>query len=794
MKNNIFTLILIAFCLNISNQSILGKPTVNIDPYSPDPNTIIKYDGYEYAWGDEFNIDGSVNKELWSFETGFKRGNEPQIYVEGDNNAIVENGRLLITAKKERRKNPRYNPASSDYRLNTEYGEYTSASINGNGKKYFLFGRIEVRARIDTSHGAFPAIWTCGQNKEWPKNGEIDIMEYYLYQNKTPSLTSNFAAGKIQAWQAIWNSKWTPLSYYTSKDIDWVNKYHVYRMDWDEKEIKLYVDDELKNQIDINDFRNEDGSICFHNPQYMWLNLALKDQGKGINITDDRNIYFEVDYFRLYQKITDNENPSTVENVEASEITDNSCRLTWNKSTDNVGIYRYDIYQGSMGSGGFIGSTKDTTFIATGLKPGSQIYMHVRALDSVGNYSFYDYNLSFKDNSHLKITTLREYDALTLPKDIYSDFILKKSLSNGGPLKWISSDPSIISNDGLVNLPEIETEITITSSYTYQKEHLVKVHPRNVNNNLILKYDFELSDFYNEDGIRYVKDKSNNKNEAQIFGNAVIDGTLNLLKNTTTGFKENGYLMLPNNILDDLRSYTVLVKIYPENLNKSPRIFDLGINCNNSIFGRLNTLCVGLKYNSNPTSVILSDTQLQTRTEQYLAYTFDAKTKISKIYIDGVEVANDNIIGYEPYQITNVGPNIRNYVGRTQWWDTSSSGSNSDFCGMIDNFHLYNIALTEDEIRKQQFQTNDNEIIIKPVRDIQFKNLYKINEPIIITNNSSEENICKIEIYNLNGEKVISEIIHNQYTDIGSICNPGVYVIKISDKDRDIFSQKIIVL
>ena len=51
-----------------------------------------------------------------------------------------------------------------------------------------------------------------------------------------------------------------------------------------------------------------------------------------------------------------------------------------------------------------------------------------------------------------------------------------------------------------------------------------------------------------------------------------------------------------------------------------------------------------------------------------------------------------------------------------------------------------------------------------------------------------------MEIYNLNGEKVISEIIHNQYTDIGSICNPGVYVIKISDKDRDIFSQKIIVL
>ena len=55
--------------------------------------------------GDEFNIDGSVNEELWTFEEGFKRGNEPQNYVKGIDNAIVVDGRLLITAKKERRKN-----------------------------------------------------------------------------------------------------------------------------------------------------------------------------------------------------------------------------------------------------------------------------------------------------------------------------------------------------------------------------------------------------------------------------------------------------------------------------------------------------------------------------------------------------------------------------------------------------------------------------------------------------------------------------------------------------------------
>lgn len=357
--------------------------------YIPDPRPVpVAKDGLYYSWGDEFNTDGPVNEELWAFEEGFQRGQEPQNYVKGTNNAIVADGRLLLTAKKERRLNPNYNPASSDYRENWEYGEYTSASMNGDQRRYFLFGRAEVRAKIDPSSGAFPAIWTCGYNKFWPSNGEIDIMEFYdLYQG-SPALTSNFAVGTNTEWVASWRDKFTPLSYYEAKDPDWIKKYHVYRMDWDEKEIKLYVDDDLRNSLKIEEFKNADGSIAFHNPQYMWLNLALKNRGNGINANDEKNIKFEVDYFRVYQKVVDHEKPSKVEHLTA-EAKENLVYLNWNPSTDNggAGLLRYDIYRGGLGSGNFIASTTNTGYVVRDAVPGQETTYYVQALDGVGNYS-----------------------------------------------------------------------------------------------------------------------------------------------------------------------------------------------------------------------------------------------------------------------------------------------------------------------------------------------------------------------------------------------------------------------
>lgn len=359
--------------------------------YVPDfrPAPISKGD-LLYVWGDEFNIDGPVDDKIWEFEKGFKRGNEPQVYVEGINNAIVKDGRLLITAKKEKTYNANYVPGttSTDYRKNQEFGDYSSASIRTRQKRFFLFGHVEVRAKIDNKKGAFPAIWTCGNNRNWPLNGEIDIMEFYDLYKGEPQLTSNFATGKLQAWEANWWSKFTPLSYYETKDPDWINKYHVYSMDWDEEEITLFVDGEYKNKIKIAEATNSDGSIAFDNPQYMWLNLALKNRGQGIALDDNIPITFEVDYFRVYQKVIDNENPTQVQNLKASTPIGNSVYLTWDASEDvGSGIRRYDIYKNAIGDGNFIASTENTTYMVMNAKPNEAVTYYVQALDNVGNYS-----------------------------------------------------------------------------------------------------------------------------------------------------------------------------------------------------------------------------------------------------------------------------------------------------------------------------------------------------------------------------------------------------------------------
>lgn len=391
---NILSICLLCFlsCTDTEYITVDPEPIEDktIDPYLPDPNLPYEYRGYVYSWGDEFN-GNTLDESIWGFEQGFIRGNELQYYRK--ENTTVSDGRLLISGKKEKVKNEFYDPTSGDYRKNTEYSEYTSSSLIGKNKRLFLFGRIEVRAKIDPANGTFPAIWTCGYNKDWPNNGEIDIMEYYLANmgnGKEPVLTSNFCVGgdpngNDGVWTQKWNSVFTKKTYYEERfdDPDWINKYHVYRMDWDEERISLYVDDVLRNSIKISDFRNFDGSIAFYNPQFMILNLAIKDHGEGVS----ENSKFEVDYFRVYQKVVDSEKPTIVKELTASNVTSNSCTLSWEASTDNTGIYRYDVYKNGMADGYFVTSVTSTDVTITNLSSETKMEFSVRALDAYGNYS-----------------------------------------------------------------------------------------------------------------------------------------------------------------------------------------------------------------------------------------------------------------------------------------------------------------------------------------------------------------------------------------------------------------------
>lgn len=258
---------------------------------------------WKLVWSDEFNKDGLPDTTVWSYENGYARNEEAQWYQSG--NAYCRDGLLIIEARKETgRKNPLYEAGSNDWRKKREYIEYTSSCLNTAGKKEFLYGRFEVRAKIPVAGGAWPAIWMLGDRMEWPSGGEIDIMEYYRIKG-VPHILANAAWGTDRKWHAKWNSKAIPFNHFTDKDPQWAEKFHIWRMDWDETAIKIYLDDELLNDIPLSETVNGSigkGTNPFRLPQYILLNLALG----GINggEIDDKALpmRYEIDYVRVYQQ------------------------------------------------------------------------------------------------------------------------------------------------------------------------------------------------------------------------------------------------------------------------------------------------------------------------------------------------------------------------------------------------------------------------------------------------------------------------------------------------------------
>lgn len=267
------------------------------DPAAPEE----KKEGMTLVWSDEFNEDGAPNANFWNFERGFVRNEELQWYQSG--NAVCKGGALVITGRKERIENPNYVPGSSSWKTNRQYAEFTSTSMTTHSKFEFQYGRLEVRAKIPTAKGAWPAIWTLGNWYDWPSCGEIDVLEYYLVGGE-PYILANTAWGTDRAWNAKWNSVKTKFSQFLALDADWAAKYHVWRMDWDDDEINLYVDDVLYNTTKQSQTQN--GSIAnytwpFKQKHYILLNLAIGGNGG----TPDElafPITYHVDYVRVYQK------------------------------------------------------------------------------------------------------------------------------------------------------------------------------------------------------------------------------------------------------------------------------------------------------------------------------------------------------------------------------------------------------------------------------------------------------------------------------------------------------------
>ena len=265
------------------------------------------YDGYRLTWQEEFDYEGAPDPSVWDYEEGFVRNKEEQWYQ--PTNACVRDGVLTITARREKKPCPTYEPGSRDWRRQRDSITLTSACVITDGKRTFHFGRIEVRARLSGAWGSWPAIWLLGTARNvpgeahcpWPRCGEVDIMEFYP-RNNTAQLHANACWGGDKG--SRWDSRTIDIAHWTAKDSLWMTRFHTWRLDWDKTAMRIYIDDELLNEIDLTKTVNGDGTgdNPFHKPMYLLLNLAMGSTGGKIDETA-LPVRFEVDYVRYYERL-----------------------------------------------------------------------------------------------------------------------------------------------------------------------------------------------------------------------------------------------------------------------------------------------------------------------------------------------------------------------------------------------------------------------------------------------------------------------------------------------------------
>ena len=290
---------------------------------------------------------------------------------------------------------------------------------------------------------------------------------------------------------------------------------------------------------------------------------------------------------------------------------------------------------------------------------------------------------------------------VTLPEEIWGDMLLPVTTESGNTIVWTTSDRDVLTSTGLATPGSSDSEVTLTATLgTESRDFDIIVKARSLDENMQLHYSFDDADLYTEAGQKMVRDHSGKERDARLMGSVgtLTDGQLDLRENTATGFSQNSYLVAPNHVLDSLRSYTMVMVVTPQELSKQFRLYDFGSASGNSMFLRCATTAVGLKYNGGTTTLVNATRQVTAGETQQIAVVFDAKSHTTTLWIDGVQAVSTAAIAREPYELARVASDVRNYIGRTQWWDTTAAADNLDYVGQIDEVRLYSLALTEEEL------------------------------------------------------------------------------------------------
>ncbi|PRX48106.1 family 16 glycosylhydrolase [Salegentibacter salegens] len=225
------------------------------------------------VWEQDFDTDGPVDSSIWNFEIGNNNGwgnQEAQYYTE--DNALIEGGNLVITAKAE----------------DTNEFDYSSSRITTKDNFEFQYGRVEARAKLPEGAGTWPAIWMLGSNFDevgWPETGEIDIMEHVGNQQDIVHGTLHYpgrSGGNADG---------------GSVEVPGVSdEFHTYTMEWSPERILFLVDGEV-----YHTYANNPDSP-FNKDFFIILNVAMGGTFGGEIDPAFEESSMEIDYIRVYQE------------------------------------------------------------------------------------------------------------------------------------------------------------------------------------------------------------------------------------------------------------------------------------------------------------------------------------------------------------------------------------------------------------------------------------------------------------------------------------------------------------
>ncbi len=272
--------------------------------------------GWSLIWSDEF--DGpSIDRSKWGFDLDCWGGgnDERQCYADNVKNASLEDGKLVITARKEESSGPALPPhlrktAEDRKAINTK--PFTSARLTTKGKASWRYGRIDVRAKLPQGQGTWPAIWMLPEDNDygsWAASGEIDIMEA-VNMGIACEECSGGLENTIMAtlhFGGLW-----PDNKMASTELPLpgsLEDFHTYSIVWSEGRFDWLINGRhiaTKTADDWFTTATDDPNAPFDKPFHLILNLAIggrlsEDRGAGGVSEDGFPKRFEVDFVRVWK-------------------------------------------------------------------------------------------------------------------------------------------------------------------------------------------------------------------------------------------------------------------------------------------------------------------------------------------------------------------------------------------------------------------------------------------------------------------------------------------------------------